>query len=264
MEDKSSTVSESEIELFKKAQNGDKEAQNSIIVRYLPLVKKIANMYSYQVEKMDFEDLIQEGCLGLLKAIKKYDVNLGFKFSTYAIWWIKGEIGAFIKKHNTSIYLPINVEISISSLVAAYWNIIKRTGIKPTNEELSEETGFTLKKVEKLIKIMALNEMVNINETLDDERELEELLKTDSDLLEDLVMDKLSKEEVKAIILKTNLTEKEKKIMFYRLGLFDDHLYTIQEIADLENKSRQSIWYMSNNACKKLRKNMVLKKYLEK
>ena len=256
---------EEEQELFKRIKNGDIEARQEAIEKNLRLVVSIAKRYS--IYNYPLLDLIQEGNLGLMKAIEKFDYTKGFRFSTYATWWIKQFITRAIEDKINTIRIPSNVHNSLAKIRKAEAKFIAENGYKPTNEELSLILNIDEKEIENIKAVDYTYKSLNERIQEDDETEIGETIATDEDLEEEVLQDTLS-DEFKKFFEKAHLTEDQKKVLMYRYGLIDGTSYTLEETGKFIHKTRERVRQIEIRAYIKLKRcpyaNIIRNYYDEK
>ena len=244
-----------EEELFKKIKNGDIEAKNEVITKNLRLV--ISEAKKYVGSGMDFLDLIQEGNIGLITAIEKFDIAKGCRFSTYATWWIKQAITRSILEKRRTVKIPAHQENRIKLLKDYNNEYYRDNGKYPTKEEIATYLHWDKNVVENTIS-MAKTKMVLLSTPISDDSD-DELV----DFIEDkdeIDVDKIifSKQILEAIE-NSNLTEREKEILYLRFGIYDGEYRTLEEIGKIYKLTRERIRQIEFKACRKLRRNNEIK-----
>ena len=225
------------------------EARQTFIRSNLRLVVSIAKRYGHA--KLPFLDLVQEGNLGLIRAVEKFEYRKGFKFSTYATWWIRQAITRAIADKSRTIRVPVHMMDTISQMQTAETNLTKRLGRKPTDDELSHESGLSVQKLREARKVAP--EPVSIFEPVGDENA------TLGDFIEDieatapfeLIASKLNLENL-AFVLE-RLTERERTIIEMRYGLGDREPATLDEVGKHFNVTRERIRQIEAKALAKMR-----------
>ena len=243
-----------EEELFKKIKNGDIEAKNEVITKNLRLV--ISEAKKYVGSGMDFLDLIQEGNIGLITAIEKFDIAKGCRFSTYATWWIQAITRSILEKRRT-VKIPAHQENRIKLLKDYNNEYYRDNGKYPTKEEIATYLHWDKNVVENTIS-MAKTKMVLLSTPISDDSD-DELV----DFIEDkdeIDVDKIifSKQILEAIE-NSNLTEREKEILYLRFGIYDGEYRTLEEIGKIYKLTRERIRQIEFKACRKLRRNNEIK-----
>lgn len=244
---------EQEKDLFTRYNNGEKQVYNTIINSNLRLVLSVAQKYSYNPDSI--MDLIQEGSLGLMKAVEKFDVTRGYKFSTYAIWWIRQSITRYKADTDETIRIPVHTYETINKIRRAKNKLTKQLLREPDFEELSAETGFSVEKIkdtfEHMYKMESFDRPV-MNDDGDSDTSLGELIADPSSLgtAAELENDELRTELFKAM---SNLREKEQQVLILRFGLLDGRARTLEEIGKEFNITRERVRQIESKALGKLR-----------
>lgn len=242
---------EEEQELGKRILKGDEKAKKDLINSNLRLVVSIAKRY---INKgISFEDLLQEGNLGLIKAVEKFNIEKGFKFSTYATWWIRQAISRSIADHSRTIRIPVHANEVINSMKKFENKFVFENGIEPTDKEISESLGYSLEKIREYKKaaqdVISLETPVGVGE--DHESTLMEFI-ADEVNIEDNVMNKLTFERIHKVV-ESRLTEREAKIIMFRFGLIDGRVWTLEEVGEVFQVTRERIRQIEAKALRKLR-----------
>lgn len=246
---------EQEEEIFKKIKNGDNEAKNEAITKNLRLVISVAKRYAGS--GMDFLDLIQEGNIGLIKAVEKFDIEKGYRFSTYATWWIKQTITRSIQEKRRTVKIPTHQENRIR-LLTDYNNAYYRdNGKYPTKEEIAEHLHWNNDTVENTIS-MIKTKMVLLSTPIseDSDDELINFIEDEDEINADKII--FSKQIIE-VIEKSKLTEREKKILYLRYGIYDGEYHTLEEVGKIYNLTRERIRQIEFKACRKLRRKSEIK-----
>jgi RNA polymerase primary sigma factor len=242
---------EEEQELFKKIENGDIDSREKIINCNLRLVISIAKIYySYG---FSFQDLIQEGNLGLLKAVERFDYRKGYKFSTYATWWIRQFILRSIENKELNIKIPPKVFHLLNKINKAEENYLKTYGVKPTTKDLSLFMNITEEEIEEAkqynFKYTSLNTTVND----EDDIEIGELVASDESLEEEIITNSLS-DELKIFFKEADLTKDQIIVIVYRFGLIDGVIHKMEDVAKMIGKSRERVRQIEIRALIKLKR----------
>ena len=240
-----------------KIKEGNIEAKNIFIERNLKLVVSIAK--KYRGRGMEFSDLIQEGNIGLIKAIENFDCEKGYKFSTYARWWINAAIREAINSKNRLIRIPFGKNSEIGKYVKAKQKLEEELMREPTLEEISKELNTSLQKVRELHDIQS--DIMSLNYQLNDEEsnsnELEDLIPSSNILEEEIINNSLTNEVIE-LLDKCNLTDREKDILIKRYGFFNKDPMTFQEISNIYRLSHQRIQQLEIRAINKIRKSKYI------
>lgn len=240
-----------EIELAYKIKQGDKDARKRFINSNLRLVVSIAKRY--HCDTLTFLDLIQEGNLGLMQALEKFDIALGYKFSTYATWWINQYIlRAIIDKGNT-IRIPVHAYERFLKYKSIQSKLVNKLNRQPTNDEIAKELNVSVNEIEEIFKydynMTSLNATINENQ----DSELGDFLQSDEDLEMD-IDNTLLKKDIMDLIENSNLSDREIKITLLRNGFVNNRVYTLEEIAKMFKLTKERIRQIEAKALIKLRK----------
>ena len=241
---------EDEINLFNRLNNGDETAREIIIHHNLKLVIKIANFYKNR--SLSIMDLVQEGNIGLMKAVEKFDVSRGFKFSTYATYWIRQAITRALADQSRMIRLPVSVTENIRKFLATKRDLALALSDEPSLLDISKSLNITLEEAVKLDNLS--QDIISLNMLVGDsqETELAEFVENDDDLLEDVVIGNLMKDEVLKLFDEANLTEREITIIKGHFG-FDGFPKTLEKISREIGISKQAISQIEIKALRKLK-----------
>ncbi|MDD3626725.1 MAG: RNA polymerase sigma factor RpoD/SigA [bacterium] len=243
---------EEELALAKKVKTGDKDAREKMIKANLRLVVSVVKNFTGR--GIAFLDLIEEGNIGLIKAVEKYNPKYGYRFSTYATWWIKQAVLRLISNQISNVRIPIYVQEIKTQILKAERKLLHKLKREPNPEEISKELNLPIAKVKEVMTYMSPE--ISLNQTIDEMQEIE---------FGDIVIDPtdLTKEDFDKLFFRTELIrdlieqlqDKEKTIIKMRYGLNEEGIrYTLKDIGKVLNITRERVRQIEHAAIKKLKK----------
>ena len=255
---------EEEIELGKRVAEGDEQAKQELVKCNLRLVVSIAKKYANLSDTLSFEDLIQEGNIGLMKAADKYDYTLGYKFSTYATWWIRQAITRGIADQSRTIRIPVHLHDNLRKMHVAITNYISEHGEEPSDKYLADLLGITEEAVRerKLAAqgVVSLSQPVR-NEGEEDGDELESFIE-DPTYNDNSIEDALYLRDFKSAVFdKVPLSEREKMVLKCRFGIDMPRRYTLEEIGKMMGVTRERVRQIEAKTIRRLRSNREIKSF---
>ena len=242
---------EEEIELAKKMADGDEYARKRLTEANLRLV--VSNAKRYAGRGMQFLDLIQEGNLGLIKAVEKFDYTKGFKFSTYATWWIRQAITRAIADQARTIRIPVHMVETINKVKKVSSQLLHQNGHEPSAEEIADELGMTPEKVREILRVA--QEPVSLETPIGEEEDShlgDFIPDEDAPIPAEAASHTLLREQLADVL--SSLTPREEKVLRLRFGLEDGRPRTLEEVGKEFNVTRERIRQIEAKALRKLRR----------
>ena len=243
---------EEKMELLIRVKQGDKIARDIMVEKNLRLVIKIA--IKYQGRGLEISDLIQEGSIGLMKSIDRFDLKKGCRFSTYATWWIRQAIVRATQEQGRAIRIPSHLNEKSSKIKNVVINLEKELGREPTTEEIANKLNISTKEIEKILNLSQT--ITSINQRINDDNysELGDFIENNTATPEEATIEKVTAEEIRDKL--SILNDRQQQIIKLRFGLDGDEPKTLQEIGDIIGCSRENVRLIELKILKKLKRSM--------
>lgn len=249
-----------EKDLARRIEEGDEPSRKRLIQANLRLVVSIAKRYVNRSPHLSILDLVQEGNIGLSRAVDKFDYRKGFKFSTYATWWIRQAVTRALADYSRTIRIPVHMVETITKFTQTKRRLMQELGREPLPEEVATEMGVDVSKVHYIQKIS--QEVISLESPIGDDDEdsmLADFIKDESSLSPDqLAAHALLKDQIHEIL--NDLTERERKILAMRFGLDDNIAHTLEEVGKVFGVTRERIRQIEAKALDKIRQHRHVKK----
>ena len=242
---------ENETALILKAKNGDVFSRNKIIEKNIPLIQKIAAK-SVVSSSLSNSDLVQEGIFGLITAIEKFNPSLGFKFSTYATWWIKQAMFKAISEQSYAVNIPVYIQETLSRYKKTKQNMEKSTQKEVSKKDVAEKLNLTEEKIDTFLNVYTKALSIESGVTMTDNKELTlaEIIEDEKQNVEKEVIDSELKNDIKKAL--DNLKEKEKNVIVLRFGLENNARMTLEEIGKSYGVTKECIRQIEKKALNKI------------
>ena len=253
-------TSKEEKELAKRIEKGDEGARKKLIQANLRLVVSIAKRYVNRSPHLSILDLIQEGNIGLSRAVDKFDYHKGFKFSTYATWWIRQAVTRALADYSRTIRIPVHMVETITKYTQTKRRLMQEFGREPLPEEIATEMGLDIQKIHYIQKIS--QEVISLESPVgenDEDATLSDFIKDEQSLSPDqLANQALLRDQIREVL--ADLSDREKRILAMRFGLDDNVFHTLEEVGKVFGVTRERIRQIEAKALEKIRQHKKVRK----
>jgi len=253
-------TSKEEKELAKRIEKGDEGARKKLIQSNLRLVVSIAKRYVNRSHHLSILDLIQEGNIGLSRAVDKFDYHKGFKFSTYATWWIRQAVTRALADYSRTIRIPVHMVETITKYTQTKRRLMQEFGREPLPEEIATEMSLDIQKIHYIQKIS--QEVISLESPVgedDEDATLSDFIKDEQSLSPDqLANQALLRDQIREVL--ADLSDREKRILAMRFGLDDNIFHTLEEVGKVFGVTRERIRQIEAKALEKIRQHRKVKK----
>ncbi len=241
---------EEEMELARRAKNGDKRAMNELVRRNLRFVVSVAKQYSKS--RVPFGDLINEGNMGLMRAAERFDVDRGFRFISYAVWWVRQAILQYVAEHSRTVRLPLNKSASLTKVTKASQRLSQELGREPKPDELAKHLGMKTAEVETVLNMPTTQFSIDEpTEGQDSDFRVDTLTDEASEGPEDATIEHTRNEDIEQALATLNTREEDILKRYYGLGGNDPH--TLEEIGKVYKLTRERVRQIRDRAILRLR-----------
>jgi len=252
-------TSEQEVELYERIKQGDTKAKDIFILSNQRLVMNMALRYSSKTKSLTIEDLYQEGNIGLIRAINYFNADKGYKFSTYATWWIRQAITRAIADKDEKIRKPVYFEERLKKIKKVEEQLLYELNREPTYKEIADKLELTEKQVEDILSYPVVTKSLDMTIKEDEETELYNFIKDPTSEFEDDLEEKFMNQELIELFKNVGLKEREIEVLTLRYGLSSKDPMVLREVGDLLGITRERVRQLENRALKKLRKSRHIK-----